>query len=129
MSFKGIILMFLLYLNFVYFKDIFCMICIFNESWWELSNLFISNSMKIWLFWKKKIWLYYNFVCWKDIFEKKIYLIYIIWLIWRYFLLFYESLRDLNYFSSLLISFWICNYYWKEKYIYKIVIIKSSVDL
>lgn len=67
------------------------------------------------------------------LYVEKIYLrkkyIYIIWFIWRYFLLFYESLRDLNYFSSLLISFWICNYYWKEKYIYKIVIIKSSVDL
>lgn len=67
------------------------------------------------------------------LYVEKIYLrkkyIYIIWYIWRYFLLFYESLRDLNYFSSLLISFWICNYYWREKYIYKIVIIKSSVDL
>lgn len=67
------------------------------------------------------------------LYVEKIYLrkkyIYIIWYIWRYFLLFYESLRDLNYFSSLLISFWICNYYWRENYIYKIVIIKSSVDL
>lgn len=67
------------------------------------------------------------------LYVEKIYLrkkyIYIIWYIWRYFLLFYESLGDLNYFSSLLISFWICNYYWREKYIYKIVIIKSSVDL
>lgn len=67
------------------------------------------------------------------LYVEKIYLrkkyIYIIWYIWRYFLLFYESLRDLNYFSSLLISFWICNYYWREKYIYKMVIIKSSVDL
>lgn len=67
------------------------------------------------------------------LYVEKIYLrkkyIYIIWFIWRYFLLFYESLRDLNYFSSLLISFWICNYYWRENYIYKIVVIKSSVDL
>lgn len=128
MSSKGITLMFSLHLNLAHFKDIFCMICIFNESWRESSNLLISNGMKIWPFWKKKIWSHYNLACWKDTFEKKTHLIYTIWLTWRYFLLLYESLRDSNYFSSSSTSFWTCNHYWKEKYTHKIVIIKSSVD-
>lgn len=124
MSSKGITSMFSLHSNLAHFKDMFCMICIFNESWRESSNLLISNGMKIWPFW----WSHYNLACWKDTFEKKTHLIYTIWFTWRYFLLLYESLRDSNYFSSSSTSFWTCNHYWREKYTHKIVIIKSSVD-
>lgn len=127
MSSKGITLMFSLHSNLAHFKDIFCMICIFNESWRESSNLLISNGMKIWPFWKKN-WSHHNLACWKDTFEKKTHLIYTIWFTWRYFLLLYESLRDSNYFSSSSTSFWTCNHYWREKYKQNILIIKCSVD-
>lgn len=126
MSSKGITLMFSLHSNLAHFKDIFCMICIFNESWRESSNLLISNGIKIWPFWKKKsdhiIILHVE----KTHLRKKH--IYTIWYTWRYFLLLYESLRDSNYFSSSSTSFWTCNHYWRENYTHKIVIIKSSVD-
>lgn len=124
--------MFSLHSNLAHFKDIFCMICIFNESWRESSNLLISNYMKIWPFWKKNLFTFIPVIILHvektHLKKKNPYFKYTIWFAWRYFLLIYESLRDSNYFSSSSTRFWTCNHYWREKYKQNIVIIKCSVD-